>query len=29
MKFENPQKLAEQILRDKAKAEEILARFVR
>ena len=29
MKFESPQKLAEQILRDKAKAEEILARFVR
>jgi len=29
MKFESPQKLAEQILRDKAKAGEILARFVR
>jgi riboflavin kinase/FMN adenylyltransferase len=29
MKFESPQKLVEQILRDKAKAEEILARFAR
>lgn len=29
MKFESPQKLADQILRDKAKAEEILARLVR
>ncbi|HRT61599.1 MAG TPA: bifunctional riboflavin kinase/FAD synthetase [Syntrophales bacterium] len=29
MRFENPQKLAEQILRDKAKAEEILARVAR
>jgi len=29
MKFESPQKLGEQILRDKAKAGEILARLVR
>ena len=29
VKFESPQKLVDQILRDKAKAEEILARLVR